>query len=203
MSLMRFQEKLNVPQSGILDETTLNTGKLYFGLSVLRTAHFFGQCAHESNNFNTLEENLNYNEIGLLKTFPHHFDQTTAAQYAHQPQKIANHVYANRMGNGDEFSGDGWKYRGRGVIQITGRSDYSKLSIYMSNPDVLDHPEYVATEYFFNSALFYFSDRKIWEICDRGIDLETITKVTEKINGGTNGLQSRIVKTQSFFKLLK
>jgi putative chitinase len=154
-----------------------------------RIAGFFAQCGHESMNFTALSENLNYRAETLEKLFSKYFSKAgrNAADYAKQPEKIANVIYANRMGNGDTASGDGFKFRGRGVIQLTGRDNYSAfaLSIKMTLPDVID---YVQTKKgALESACWYWNSRKINLACDEN----DIVKMTKLVNGGTIGLEDR------------
>lgn len=164
----------------------------------LRLAHFFAQLAHESN-LKPIEENLNYSEAGLLKTFPKYFNKEQAKQYARKPQAIANRVYANRMGNGDEKSGDGWNYRGRGFIQLTGRNNYLLLSKdtridYISNPDLLlnEADSMIA-------ALWYWSKNNL----NTHADKDDILTITKRINGGTNGLTDRKNKLSKYKQIFK
>lgn len=178
-------------------------GVLSFGIDgPKRLANFLGQCKHESGSFHYTEENLHYSAAGLLKVFKKYFpSQVIADQYANQPDKIASRVYANRMGNGDEASGEGYKYRGRGYLQITGKVNYKLLKDALG-VDLLEHPELVATTYALASAGFFFKNNSLWTICDQGTDTDTITALTKRINGGTNGLQERITYTQEFYKIL-
>lgn len=154
-----------------------------------RFAAFIAQCTHESNKFTAIRENLNYSASGLLKTFPKYFkDQQIASQYANRPEKIANKVYANRMGNADEASGDGFRYMGRGLIQLTGRENYSWFAVSL-NITVDDCVEYMGTfEGAVQSACFF------WELNDLNklADKEDTLGITKKINGGTLGLQERV-----------
>lgn len=164
-----------------------------------RLSHFLAQCGHESNNFNVAIENLNYSEQGLLKVFPRYFDKITSKYYAKRPELIANMVYSNRMGNTEK--GDGWKYIGRGYIQLTGKNNYKAFGDYISI-NLVQQPDLVATKYALSSAAWYFEKKKLWSICDEGIEIETIKKLTYLINGGYNGLDDRISKTNVFYKLL-
>ena len=152
----------------------------------LRISHFLAQCAHESANFELVEENLNYSESGLLKVFGKYFKPDTAKTYARKPEMIANRVYANRMGNGPESSGDGWKYRGRGYIQLTGKDNY-KMFDSRVDANIVGNPDLVADVYPLLSAAWF------WYI--KGInvhaDLNNIERVTRKVNGGLNGLEDR------------
>lgn len=170
--------------------------------SPLRLAHFLAQCAHESGNFKFLNENLNYSADGLLKIFPKYFkDKATAEAYARKPEKIANRVYANRMGNGDEASGEGYKFRGRGYIQLTGKDNYKAFSDFIKE-DCVANPDLVATKYPLASAAFFFEKNKLWDICDKGATTEVVTLVTKRVNGGTHGLEDRLSKFNSFNSIL-
>jgi len=170
--------------------------------SGLRLSHFLSQCAHESGNFKVLNENLNYSADGLLKIFPKYFkDKATADAYARKPEKIANRVYASRMGNGDEASGDGYKFRGRGFIQLTGKSNYQAFSDFIKE-DCVVNPDLVATKYPLTSAAFFFDKNKLWDICDKGATPEVVTLVTKRVNGGTHGLDDRLSKFNTFNSIL-
>ena len=169
----------------ILPDYDINTPK--------RVAAFLAQCGHESGGFTTLTENLNYGATGLKGIFGKYFkDDATANAYQRQPQKIANKVYANRMGNGDEASGEGWKYRGRGPIQLTGKANYTQFANDMfEDPEtVLDNPDVVALdkETALTSAVWFWNKNKLNALADIG-DIKTMTK---KINGGYIGLDDRI-----------
>lgn len=168
----------------------------------LRLAHFLAQCSHESDNFRLIRENLNYSAEGLKTTFKKYFPtEALAINYARQPEKIGNRVYANRMGNGDEKSGDGWKYRGRGFIQLTGKDNYKAFGEFVKE-DILNNPDLVATKYPLTSAVFFFDKNKIWDICDKGDSDEIVTLVTIKVNGGKNGLADRLNKFKIYKNLI-
>lgn len=167
-----------------------------------RLAHFLAQLAHESGNFTAVVENLNYSSDGLLKTFPKYFkDKATADQYARNPQKIGSRVYANRMGNGDEASGDGFKYRGRGYLQLTGKDNYKAFSAFIGQDCVAD-PTLVANKYPMDSAVWFFDVNKIWDICDKGAGEDVVKAVTRKVNGGLNGIDDRLKKFNLYNSLL-
>lgn len=157
----------------------------------LRLAHFLSQCSHESQNFHTLSENLNYSLTGLIKTFPKYFNHDQAVFYQRNPIAIANHVYAGRMGNRDEASGDGYRFRGRGYIQLTGFNNYRAFGDFIQD-DVCKNPDLVLTKYPLQSAAWFFTKNMIWNVCDRGQTPPVIEAVTRKINGGLNGLPGRI-----------
>jgi putative chitinase len=148
----------------------------------LRLAHFLAQCALESTGFTATVENLNYRAARLMQIFPKYFRGLDPAAYANNPAKIANRVYANRMGNGDEASGDGFKFRGRGYIQLTGKNNYTSFSTFVGE-DCVANPDLVATRYPLASAAFYFRSNNIWAICDRGADAATVTRVSAAVNG--------------------
>ena len=174
-----------------------------FGITTpLRLAHFLAQCGHESGGFRAVQENLNYSAKGLCGIFRKYFPSVTVAmQYERKPEKIANKVYANRMGNGNEASGDGWKHRGRGYIQLTGKENYKAFDATVPE-DILANPDLVATKYALASAAFFFKKNGLWAICDRGADMATVTAVTKRVNGGTIGLADRQKHFNEFYHLL-
>jgi putative chitinase len=203
MSLIELQKKCGVGADGAFGPGTLKAAMAHYKLSPRRAAHFFAQTAHESGNFGTFSENLNYGTAGLRKIFGKYFPtEYLAAVYARKPERIANRVYANRMGNGDEASGDGWKYRGRGALQLTGKSNYQAFANYVNRPDVMTNPDLVAGELCFESALWFFDKNKLWSICDQGINDAAILTLTKRINGGTHGLDDRKAKTKKFYSWL-
>jgi len=194
-------EKLkgHVPDK-ILDEIKEFGSK--FGITTnLRLAHFLAQTSHESGGFKSVKENLNYSAERLKQIFPKYFPGNLNESYAKNPQKIANKVYSSRMGNGDEASGDGWKFAGKGYIQLTGKSNYAEFD-KMVEDDILANPDLVATKYPLTSAAFFFHKNKIWGFCDKGATKEVVTVVTEKINGGRIGLDHRWSEFNKFHKLL-
>jgi putative chitinase len=153
-----------------------------------RLAHFFSQVLHESGGMRFDMENLNYSVKALRAVFSKYFPTLELAQdYAKKPEKIANRVYAKRMGNGSEASGDGWKYRGRGLIQLTGKSNYKAFAKWIGDDRIIDDPDLVATEYAVQSAVFYWDKNKLNQIADKN----DVVRMTKKVNGGTNGLAHR------------
>jgi len=164
----------------ILPEYDINTPE--------RVAAFIAQCAHESGGFRFLKENLNYKAASLQKVFPKYFpDAGTAAAYANKPEKIANRVYANRMGNGDEASGDGWRYCGRGLIQLTGKNNYTFFAGSLDIP-IEEASEYLETfEGAVQSACFFWDQNGL----NKWADAKDILTLTKRINGGTIGLEDR------------
>jgi len=203
MSLKKLQEKIGVTADGQFGPGTLKAAAAYYKMTPERAAHFFGQTAHETGNYAAFTENLNYSADGLKKIFPKYFPNNLAESYARQPEKIASRVYANRMGNGDEASKEGFLFRGRGALQTTGKSNYKALSDYLKKPEVLTNPDLVANDFAFESALFFFETNKLWTIADKGVNSETILAMTKRINGGTNGLDHRTELTNKFYGWLK
>jgi len=168
----------------------------------LRLAHFLSQCGHESGGFKAVNENLNYSAKGLMGTFKKYFPtEDLAKRYERKPELIASKVYANRMANGDEASKDGYKFRGRGYIQLTGRDNYTKFSKFIGE-DCVAGSDLVATKYPLASAAFFFDSNKLWSICDKGADEATVTAVTKRVNGGTIGLSDRLKHFKEYYALL-
>lgn len=171
-----------------------------FGITTpLRAAHFLAQCWHECNCLKSLEENLNYSETRLIQVFPKYFTRKNAYLYAHKPEKIANRVYANRMGNGSEGSGDGWRYRGRGMICVTGRRNYlSYASSRFCVGDLMAHPEWLAkSPGAYKSAMWFWWKNRLNTYADR----DYLQSVTYCVNGGYNGLASRQAYLAKFKKM--
>ena len=198
-----LQEKIGVTADGAFGPNTLRAAMAFYELTPYRAAHFFGQTGHETAAFKLFSENLNYSASGLSKIFGRYFPGDLEKEYARKPEKIASRVYGNRMGNGDEESGDGWKFRGRGALQLTGKNNYTAFSKYLDKPEILDNPDLVSNEYAFESAMFFFDKNNLWSICDKGIDSNTITKLTRRINGGTNGLDHRKVLTLKYYEYVR
>jgi len=207
--LKEFQESHGLIADGVFGKKTAEKMMEVLGiLTYEHLSHFLGQVAHETGDFNADTENLNYSKEGLMKTFPKYFTPLLATAYARKPEKIANRVYANRMGNGDEASGDGYRYRGRGALQLTGKDNYAAFAKFMMDPEILINPSIVATKYYFESAFWYFSKNKLWPLCIIVNDL-SITKVSKAINLGNssstktpNGLKDRMIKTKEYYLIL-
>jgi putative chitinase len=200
MSLITLQQLAGTNPDGEFGPGTFKAGAAYLGITNhARAVHFFAQTGHETGNFKRFSENLNYSAEGLRGTFGKYFTSNAMAEaYARQPERIASLVYANRMGNGDEASGDGWKYRGRGALQLTGKENYQAFSQFINDPEVIANPDVVADKYSFNSAMFFFDRNNLWSICDQGLSEDTIRELTRRINGGYNGLEHRIELTQKY-----
>ena len=195
-------EKLkgHIPESVIAQIP--DTAKKFNITNNLRLAHFLAQCGHESAGFKAVSENLNYSADGLKKIFGKYFPGNLNESYARQPEKIAARVYASRMGNGDESTKEGFKFRGRGYIQLTGKSNYTNFTKFIGE-DCVANPDLVATKYPLASAAFFFDSNKLWSICDKGADDATVTAVTKRVNGGTIGLPDRIKHFKEYYNLLK
>jgi putative chitinase len=195
-------DKLNghVPQA-VIDQIPDTASK--FGITTsLRLAHFLAQCGHESGGFRAVQENLNYGAKGLLGIFSKYFKTIDKANaYQRNPEKIANLVYGNRMGNGPEASGEGWKYRGRGYIQLTGKENYKAFDATVPE-DITSNPDLVATKYALASAGFFFKKNNLWSICDKGSSPDVVTLVTKRVNGGTIGLADRQKHFKEYYNLL-
>ncbi len=174
-----------------------------FGVNTpLRLAHFLAQCGHESGGFRITQENLNYSAKGLQGIFKKYFpSEALALDYAKKPQKIANRVYGGRMGNGNEASGDGYKFRGRGFIQLTGRDNYKAFDDAVED-NILENPDLVATKYPLASAAWFWNKNKLNQLADKGAATEVVTMITKRVNGGTIGLPDRIKHFKEFYSLL-
>ena len=167
--------------------------------TAIKLAHFLSQCGHESGGFKVTQENLNYSAKGLLGVFKKYFPtEAIANQYAKQPQKIANRVYGSRMGNGPEASGDGYKFRGRGFIQLTGHDNYSLFDKTVTE-DIMANPDLVATKYPLLSAAWFFT--RCLPKCTDASDA-SVTAVTRCVNGGTIGLEDRKKHFKEYYALL-
>ena len=203
MSLKSLQEKIGVTADGLFGPGTMKKAMEFYKFTPVRAAHFFAQTAHETGGFKLFTENLNYSADGLQKIFGKYFPGTLEESYSRNPEKIANRVYASRMGNGAEASGDGWKFRGRGALQLTGKENYKAFSDYLKKPEIMTNPDLVATTYSFESAMFFFDKNKLWSICDQGINDAAILALTKRINGGTHGLEDRNAKTKKYYEYVK
>jgi len=168
----------------------------------LRLAHFLAQCGHESGGFRVTQENLNYSAKGLAGIFKKYFPtEAVATPYARNPQKIANKVYANRMANGSEASGDGYKFRGRGYIQLTGRDNYTQFGKAIGE-DIASNPDVVSSNYALLSAAWFWSKNGLNKLADGGATDTTVTSITKRVNGGTIGLADRIKHFKEYYHLL-
>lgn len=202
MELTKEQLKQLLPKNPYIDQWHSALSRLLPDYEIntpQRIAAFIAQCAHESGNFMFLKENLNYRAESLMRTWPRHFPtMEIAQQYARQPEKIANRAYANRMGNGDEASGDGWRFLGRGLIQLTGRENYSWFAASI-NISVEEAAEYLQTfEGAAQSACWFWETNNL----NRWADTGDIKELTRRINGGFIGLEDRIKHYQHALHVL-
>lgn len=208
-----FQKRHHLTPDGIVGEDTARKIMgVFCDCNRAYAAHFLGQCAHESARFTRFEENLNYSYERLLEVFPYDVDsnddgtmgkcEKEKARYlAGKPEEIANFVYAHQNGNGPEWSGDGWKYRGRGAIMLTGRANYLMFSKVMGNPKIMEQPDLILKKYVLDTAKVFFDQNEIWRHCG-DLSEESIKRVTKTINGGYNGLQDRIDLTHYYNEIL-
>jgi putative chitinase len=168
----------------------------------LRLAHFLAQAGHESGGFKAVNENLNYGAKGLLSIFKKYFPTEEKAKlYERKPEKIANLVYGSRMGNGAEISGEGYKFRGRGYIQLTGKDNYKAFDAVVTE-SIIDNPDLIATKYPLLSAAWFFHKNGLHKIADKGATDAVVTEVTKRVNGGTIGLADRIKHFKEYYALL-
>ena len=174
-----------------------------FGINTpLRLAHFLAQCGHESGGFRATQENLNYSAKGLMGIFKKYFPTLALAQaYERKPEKIANRVYGGRMGNGPEASGEGYKFRGRGYIQLTGKENYTAFGKSIGE-DMTVNQDKVSGPYALLSAAWFFSKNGLHKMADEGSSDAVVTKITKRVNGGTIGLADRIKHFKEYYHLL-
>lgn len=169
----------------------------------LRLAHFLAQAGHESGGFKAVNENLNYGAKGLRSIFGKYFpNDQKALLYERKPEKIANLVYGGRMGNGAETTGEGWKFRGRGYIQLTGKANYMEFDKVVAE-SIVDQPDLVATKYPLLSAAWFFHKNGLHKLADNGADDSVVTQITKRVNGGTIGLADRIKHFKEYYSCLK
>jgi putative chitinase len=174
-----------------------------FGINTpLRLAHFLAQCGHESGGFKATQENLNYSAKGLMGIFKKYFPTVALAQaYERKPEMIASRVYGGRMGNGTEATREGYKFRGRGYIQLTGKENYTAFGKAIGE-DMTINPDKVASHYALLSAAWFFSKNGLHKIADEGSSDAVVTKITKRVNGGVIGLADRIKHFKEYYYLL-
>ena len=199
-ALELLQSNLGLKPDGEIGRITFGAMRMEWNLTGIQLAHFLGQCEHETGGFRLFDENLNYSAKGLQTIFSKYYkDNLLAIKHERKPSVIANYVYGNRMGNNQP--NDGWHFKGRGCIQLTGRTNYRLFAESIKGQSIMEYPGLVANKYAFDSALWYFNERNIFRICT-DLSIDTITKVTRLVNGGTNGLDDRIKKTLNYAKLI-
>jgi putative chitinase len=203
-ALKALQEKCGVKPDGAFGPNTARAIAKHYGWTPERAAHLLGQAAHESGNFLISEENLNYRAETMCKVWPSRFKSLADAEpYAMNPEKLANKVYADRMGNGPESSGDGWKNRGRGFVQLTGAENIRAFAEHIGRDSLVENPDPIATELAMESAVFFFEKNGLFTIADKGVNDETIKSITRRVNGGHHGLEDRATKTKKIYSWLK
>ena len=211
--IIEFQENEGLAPDGLVGIKTLSKFKERFLLSNIQLANFLGQLHHETGGFKYDTESLNYSVQGLIDTFSYYQknrneasnDGRTWFRKANQ-ETIANKVYwdENRSPShylGNKKWGDGWKYRGRGAIQLTGYYNYQRFAIWQGDLNIQDNPEEVASKYYWESAIFFFNSNKLWNYCN-DISLDSIRRLTRRINGGFNGFEDRAKMTRHYYKIL-
>lgn len=206
MIIQDFQKANNLEPDGKIGRLTFGAFGMAYNLTPIQTAHFLGQCGHESAGFKLMVENLNYSAERLLAVFGKYYDVQLALKHERKPSVIANHVYGGRMGN--ERPNDGWAYRGRGPLGLTGRNNYQAFADAMDLPAIVDSPDLVASKYALSSALWFFRKNNIFSLCTDLGDA-TILKVSRAVNLGNanssripNGLDDRIKKTIFFVQFI-
>lgn len=195
-----LQSSLNIKPDGQIGRITFGALRMKWNLTGIQLAHFLGQCDVETGGFQVFTENLNYSSSGLLKVFSRYYkDELLAIKHQRKPSVIANHVYGGRMGNNQP--NDGWHFRGRGALQLTGRDNYTAFSQWAKEPQILSNPDLVATKYAFESGLWYFERNWVWKHTT-DLSVEAITKISKAVNlgnanhpGTPHGLEERIKRT--------
>lgn len=196
-NVQKYQSENGLVADGIIGRLTMASMREVWKLNKLQLAHFLGQCHVETNGFLVGFENLRYSTTGLLQIFPKYFTPTLAARYQYNQEMIANIAYSNRLGNGDICSGDGYKYRARGSIGLTGKKNYEEFAEEKGNPEIVCNPDLVGSDYFWDVGLYYFTKNNLWAI---GAVTEVwIRAITLKVNGGYNGINERIRWTQHYY----
>lgn len=198
MSVKLIQKHVGAIQDGIIGNETLSKFSQKYGISKAMTAHFFGNIDHESGGFRIVRENMNYSASRLLQVFPKYFTKETAMKYANKPELIGNRVYGGRMGNAPD---EGYKFRGRGFLQLTGKNNYTRLGNYLG-VDLINNPDLVASDYPLESAIFFFQSNKLFSLVDDISEL-SIQKVRRRVNGGLNGISEVVKLTRYYYNLIK
>jgi putative chitinase len=199
-AMKRLQEKAGVGADGAFGPNTARAVAKHYGLSPERGAHILGQSHHESAGFKRVSEGLYYSTPERIQAvWPSRFKTVADAEpYAKNPEKLADKVYGGRMGN----DGEGYKWRGRGFLQLTGRDNYSRFAADMDIGSVMDNPDLVEDEYAFDTAVWFFKTNKLFNIADEGVTDEVIRQITKRVNGGTHGLADREKQTHMIYKWL-
>jgi len=202
-ALKLLQKTCGVTPDGAFGPNTARAIAEHYGLNANRGAHLLGQAAHESGNFMISEENLNYRAETMCRVWPSRFkSEADAEPYARNPEKLANKVYADRMGNGSEASGDGYKNRGRGFIQLTGATNIKQFAEHIGRDSLVDDPSPIADELAMDSAIFFFEKNGLFAMADKGVTDSIIKSITKRVNGGYHGLEDRMDKTKKIYRWL-
>ena len=202
-ALKMLQKTCGVTPDGAFGPNTARAIAEHYGLNANRGAHLLGQAAHESGNFMISEENLNYRAETMCRVWPSRFkSEADAEPYARNPEKLANKVYSGRMGNGSEASGDGWKYAGKGFIQLTGKDNVRAFAEHIGRDSLVDDPSPIADELAMDSAIFFFEKNGLFNIADKGVTDSIIKSITKRVNGGYHGLEDRMDKTKKIYRWL-
>jgi len=212
MSLFTLQSKLNLEHSSEFDPTILRESVRYFNLSLVRAAHFFAQVSVTTSNFTVFEENLSLTSEELANKWPNYFARDIrtpkrignilAEDLSEDPESVGNTVYSNKYGNGDYNSGDGYRFRGRGVISLLGRAEYSDFAESINCPEIIENPDLVSNKYSFEAGLYFFDKHKLWSVCDRGVSRATVTDLTMRVSKSTYRLTDRLHRTSMYAKWL-
>ena len=202
-ALKMLQKTCGVTPDGAFGPNTARAIAEHYGLNANRGAHLLGQAAHESGNFMISEENLNYRAETMCRVWPSRFkSEADAEPYARNPEKLANKVYSGRMGNGSEASGDGWKYAGKGFIQLTGKDNTRAFAEHIGRDSLVDDPSPIADELAMDSAIFFFEKNGLFAMADKGVTDSIIKSITKRVNGGYHGLEDRMEKTKKIYQWL-
>ena len=202
-ALKMLQKTCGVTPDGAFGPNTARAIAEHYGLNANRGAHLLGQAAHESGNFMISEENLNYRAETMCRVWPSRFkSEADAEPYARNPEKLANKVYSGRMGNGSEASGDGWKYAGKGFIQLTGKDNVRAFAEHIGRDSLVDDPSPIADKLAMDSAIFFFEKNGLFSMADKGVTDSIIKSITKRVNGGYHGLEDRINKTKKIYRWL-
>ena len=198
LAMQKLQERIGAATDGSFGPNTARAITKHFGLSAERSAHLLGQASHESGGFTRVCESLYYSSPDRIrKVWPTRFKTVADAEpYARNPKALADKVYSNRMGNGEN---EGSIFIGRGFLQLTGKDNYRSFAADMRLPEVMTDPSLIETDYAFETAYWFFEKNRLFKIADEGVDTDTIEKITKRVNGGYHGLQDRMDQTNKIF----
>ena len=198
LAMQKLQERIGAATDGSFGPNTARAITKHFGLSAERSAHLLGQASHESGGFTRVCESLYYSSADRIrKVWPSRFPTLEDAQpYARNPKALADKVYSNRMGNGEN---EGSVFIGRGFLQLTGKDNYRSFAADMRLPEVMTDPSLIETDYAFETAYWFFEKNRLFKIADEGVRTDTIEKITKRVNGGYHGLQDRLDQTNKIY----